>query len=580
MEQLRRAFKTIGMALGQLTATQKLLIGSLVVIALMALFVVSQYAGTPRWVELLPGAAPADQQKSVAFLETANIPYTQQAGKVMVRPEDRRTAIAALGEAGKLPSDTSLLFQNILEKQSWQMSRQQNEQLYTIALQNELSRVISDFKGIDSATVILDIPEPAGLGSVVRKPTASATIFTDGGRPLEQGTVDAVAQLLVGARAGLEIERVRVIDGSNGRQRRATSENDVLATTYLEHATRIEQLTAEKLRELLGSIPGAIVAVTAQVDVTRVRSTVSKNLPLSEGTLSLPRRESTTKQTETQGQAAEPGVRSNQTMDINRGSGGGQRSEQSEEETEFENHVGSRIEEISDPRGMPTMLAASVAIPRGYIVALLKSAKAAADPANAGAAGAGAAAGSAEPTEQEVDAAFARERTRIEDLLKPHVKTRAVDGSQTEGIVSVSMMPTDMPEGAARAGFLGGLGGGGSSVDSGSFLTTAMSGSIIDKVVLGALAVVALGLMLSMVKKAAKRVELPTAEELVGLPPQLENKSDLIGEAGEGDSAMTGIEVGDDEVKIQKMLEQVKDYVGTSPESAARIVNGWLTPEN
>lgn len=578
MEQLRRAFKTIGIALGQLTATQKLLIGSLVIIALMALFVVSQYAGTRRWVELLPGAAPADQQKSVAFLETANIAYTQQAGKVMVRPEDRRTAIAALGEAGKLPSDTSLLFQNILEKQSWQMSRQQNEQLYTIALQNELSRVISDFKGIDSATVILDIPEPAGLGSVVRKPTASATIFTDAGRPLEQGTVDAIAQLLVGARAGLEIERVRVIDGSNGRQRRATSESDVLATTYLEHATRIEQLTAEKLRELLGSIPGAIVAVTAQVDVTRVRSTVSKNLPLSEGSLSLPRRESTSKQTETQGQAAEPGVRSNQTMDINRGSGGGQRLEESQEETEFENHVGSRIEEISDPRGMPTMLAASVAIPRGYIVALLKSAKPAADAA--GGAAAGPANAVAEPTEPEVDAAFAREKTRIEDLLKPHVKTRGVDGAQTEGIVSVSMMPTDMPEGAARAGFLGGLGGGSASADATGFLTTAMSGSIIDKVVLGALAVIALGLMLSMVKKAAKRVELPTAEELVGLPPQLESKSDLIGEAGESDSAMTGIEVGDDEVKIQKMLEQVKDYVGTSPDSAARIVNGWLTPEN
>lgn len=579
MDQLRRALSTIGASLGQLTATQKMLIGSLVVIALMALFVVSQYAGTARWVELLPGAAPADQQKTVAFLETANIAYKPEAGKIMVRPEDRRTAIAVLGEAGKLPSDTSVLFQNILDKQSWQMSRQQNDQLYTIALQNELSRVIADFKGVSTATVILDVPEPAGLGTVARKPTASATVFTDGGRPVEQGTVDAIAQLIAGARAGLEVDRVRVIDGSSGRQRRPTSETDVLATTYLEHATKIEQLTSEKLRELLGSIPSVIVAVTAQVDVTRVRATVSKNLPLNEGTLSLPKRESTTKQLETQGQAAEPGVRSNQALDINRGASSGQKSDQNEEESEFENHVGSRVEEISDPRGMPTMLAASVAVPRGYIVALLKQAR------PAPAAGAPAPAPDAappEPTEQEIQTAFEREKTRIEELVKPHVKTRAIDGTQTDGIVSVSMMPTDMVGGggAQQAGMLGGIGGGGGGGGDGGFMSMAMGGSIIDKAVLGVLALVALGLMLSMVKKAARRVELPTAEELVGLPPQLEARSDLIGDAGEGESAMTGIEIGDDEVRVQKMLEQVKDYVGTTPDSAARIVNRWLTQEN
>jgi flagellar biosynthesis/type III secretory pathway M-ring protein FliF/YscJ len=111
-------------------------------------------------------------------------------------------------------------------------------------------------------------------------------------------------------------------------------------------------------------------------------------------------------------------------------------------------------------------------------------------------------------------------------------------------------------------------------------MSMAMGGSIIDKAVLGVLALVALGLMLSMVKKAARRVELPTAEELVGLPPQLEARSDLIGDAGEGESAMTGIEIGDDEVRVQKMLEQVKEYVGTTPDSAARIVNRWLTQEN
>lgn len=570
MELLRRVLAAIQNAMGQLNATQKLLIASLVVIAVMALFVVSQYAGSPRFVELMPGASQADQQRAVAFLETAGIRHTQQNGALMVSPESRRTALAALGEAGALPSDTSVLFQNILEKQSWQMSRQQNDQLYTIALQNELARVIGDFRNVRSATVILDVPEAAGLGAVVRKPTASATVFTEDGRALDQGAVDAIATLISGARAGLELSRVRVIDGTSGRQRRATDEREAIAGTYLEHAAKVEQMTREKLQELLGGIPGVIVAVTAQVDVSRVTATLSKNLPLNEGSLSVPRRERTQTDTESGGDAAEPGVRSNQALDINRGSASAVRSNSSEEETEFESHIGTQVENIVDPRGMPTQLAASVAVPRGYMVALVKRSKASAAPAG------GAPAPESEPTDAEIETAFAAERTRIEDLLKPHLRTRSGDGVVDEGDVRVSLMPTGgaVTLDPQQAGFIGGGGGGGGG------LGVALGDGLIDKAVLALLAAVALGLMFTMVRKSARRVDLPTAEELVGLPPQLESRSDLIGEAGEGESAMTGIEVNEEEVRVQKMLEQVQELVEKNPDSAAKLVNRWLTPDS
>lgn len=578
MDQLRRVLATIQKYLGQLGATQRLLIASVAVIALMAFFIVSQYAGKTSMVELFASGGAADQQRVIQFLQASNIEVRTENGKIMVPREAQRLAVAQLAESKMLPTDTSIMFQNILDKQSWQMSRQQNDQLYTIALQNELAGTISKFRDVRSATVILDIPEVAGFARSVRKPTASVTVFTSSGAPLPQGTVDAIAQFVAGSRAGLDLDRVRVIDGSSGRQRRATTDGEALPTTYLEHASKVEAQTREKLQELLGYIPGVIVAVTAQVDVTQVNARVQRNMGDGDGTVSLPRRtvDSTMKQSESSA-AAEPGVRSNQTADINRGGGAGpgSKTETTEGEVEYENHVGTKTETIVDPRGMPTMLAASINIPRGYIVELLRqNAAGAAAPADA-AAPAGGDAAAKGPTDDEINRKFAEEQARIAEYILPHLKTRSTEGKVIQGEVKVALMPVDLPAlgaagGNAATGVLG-LGG------NAGFAFGA--GGIIDKAIMGGLALVAMGMMLMMVRKASRKVELPTAEELVGLPPTLETKSDIIGEADEGEMPVVGIEVGEEEMRAQRVLEMVADMVDSSPETAAKIVGQWISVE-
>lgn len=575
MDHLRKVLATIQKYLGQLGPTQRLLIACVAIIALMALFIVTQYAGDAKMVELFSASGPADQQRMVQFLQSRNIEVRQENGKVMVPADAQRLAVAQLAESKMLPNDTSIMFQNMLDKQTWQMSRQQNDQLFTIALQNELASTISKFKDVKSAMVILDVPEPAGLSRTMRKPSASVTVFTSSGSGISQETVDAVAQLVSGARAGLELERVRVIDGSTGRQRKATSEGEALPTTYLEHAARVENQTRDKLQDLLSYIPGVIVAVTAQVDVTQVSAKVQRHMGDGEGTVSMPRRtnDSSTKQTESSA-AAEPGVRSNQTADINRGGGGaGSRMEQTQGEVEYENHVGSKIETIMDPRGMPTMLAASINIPRSYVVSLLQQASAE-QPAAAGGAAADASAKKA-PTEDEINRKFADEQARIAESILPHLKTRSPEGKVIQGEVKVALMPVDVApihgvNAANTAGILG-FGGGGFALS---------GGGLVDKAIMGALALLAMGMMLMMVRKASRKVDLPSAEELVGLPPMLETKSDLIGEADEGELPVAGIEVGEEEMRAQKVLEMVGDLVGESPQSAAKIVGQWISVES
>ncbi len=571
VEQLRQAQANIAKYLGQLTVTHKLLVGCLVVIMVMVLFLVTQYAGSPAMRELLPGAPAEAQQRAVEFLRTSGAPHRIGGDGAVMVPADRHPAIfAQMAQAGGLPDDKTILFHNLVENQPWTLSRDQQRQVSNIALQNELARWLREFDGISKAIVLIDVPETVGIGGPSRKPTASVTVWPTHGSPLDQKMVDAIANFVAGSRAGLEAANVRIIDGSTGTQRSATSTDNLIPMTYREYQAAFEADLKKKIESLILHIPGAYAAVTAQVDVTRQSVQTERYLAKDEGTVSLPSRDSTRESEDSrETRAAEPGLRSNVTSDImTGGSSGGTRSTQNEAETDFETRFGKRVEQVVDPRGMPTYLAATVLIPENYIVGILRKEAARA---------AGGGGDPPEPTVDEINQRFERERAAIEESIAPHLTvSRALpDGetSQARGEVKVSMIPVEGP-GAFGNGAAAGLLGGGLSFGGG------LGGSLIDKVVLGALAVVALAMMLMMVRKAGKRTQLPTAEELVGIPPTLATNSNLVGEAEEGDSPMAGIELDDEQLRASKMLEQVGDMVQTNPADAAKLVGRWLTKES
>lgn len=588
MDQLRRMMATIQVGLGGMKATHKLLIGSVIVIMVLAMVVVQLMTAKTNMVELLPGAPVSDQQRAAGELGKIGLVSKFEGGKLVVRSEDEYRARAVLSENNVLPNDKALIFENILLKQNWTNSRQQNEQLYNRALATELQMTISKFSGIKSANVFLDIPEPMGLGASVRRPTATASVTTANGQPLSQGQVDAIANFIAGSKAGLSVDSVRVIDAIAGRQRKATSEDAIVPTTYMEHAARVEQVTREKVQELLGYIPGVVVAVTAQVDVTQARSVVNSNLPEKQGTLSMVKKtiEDSTKSNQTTG-GAEPGVGANQTADINNGAGGGSGAGTSTEKTtsttEMENHVGSKNETIVDPKGYPTMVALSVNIPRGFVASLIKAATPAAGTTPAPAPAGGAAAG---PDDAAIKDKFEKDvKPAIIEMLKPQVRAMMVQSGKAptdltklvDEAIAVSMMPIDLPPLAApqTAGIFGG-----SSASGGGGSLMGIPGSLIDKGVLGILALVSLGMMMMMLKKVSKRTETPTAEELVGLPPSIEAPGEVIGEADESETPMEGIEVDDGLMKSQKILEQVTELVEKTPDSAARLLNRWMSVQD
>ena len=337
MDFLKRTTSSIQRNLGQLSATHKLLIGSIMIVLLMTLFIVSQYSGRATPEELLAGSSPQDLNIAVGKLADAGVDAKISGNKLQVAAGEGKRAISILGEAGVLPNDKAILFENILSKANWMNSRQQNEQTYINALANELSARIADFRGIRSAQVFLDIPAPSGFGAQLSKPSASVTVSTDSGTPLTQAMVDAIAGFISGSRSGLTIDRVTVTDAANGRKRKATNEEDLLPATYLEHANHVENQTRAKIQELLSYIPGVNVAVSAHVNVASSRAELRSHLPEKQGTISLRSKESEKTVSSTQPAAGgTPAFGSNQTSDINSGgSGGAGKSETSDVINEY-----------------------------------------------------------------------------------------------------------------------------------------------------------------------------------------------------------------------------------------------------
>ncbi|TVQ61151.1 MAG: hypothetical protein EA378_09910 [Phycisphaerales bacterium] len=579
-ERLRGALATIREQLGQMTATQKLLIGSLAVILVMTLFVVGQYAGRPAMVELLPGATAEEMSRAEVTLASAGISAESRQGRLMVTASDQHRAMVQLAANRALPADgEQILYTNLSERQSWQNSRRQNEQLFVIATQNELSRMIEKVRGVRRAEVQLDVPEANGIGRVVRTPTASVVVQPESGSGLSQGMVDAIAELVAWSRAGLDVRNVRVIDAATGRSRRPSDPDDIVPSTYIEHASRIETMTREKLLDLLGYIPGVQVAVTAQVDVTRVNRETRSYLPEGEGTLNLALRErNQSENQERRATSAEPGMRSNQSAEINTGGGSGTAYERADDEIEFNAFPGQQVERISDPRGMPTRVAVSINIPRSYVAELIAFTR---PPAEAGEGEDGAPARAAGPTPEELEEAFAEVEPRIRQTVLPHVLAMSAGGGVTTAEeaaaqLAVAMVPLDFAVPGmtgSPGGLFGMIAGGGSG--GGGDLGLGPGGLVSQVLVLG-LAGFAVVMMLLMVRKASKRVDLPTAAELVGIPPTLETNTDLVGEAEEGDAPMTGIEVGDDDVRSSKMLDQVAEMVRNEPQVAAKLLNRWI----
>ncbi|MEM7227927.1 MAG: hypothetical protein AAF432_03845 [Planctomycetota bacterium] len=555
MAQFKPKYAAVVKQLQGMSMNARLLIGALVVILALSLILVADYAGRPDLVPLAVDLNPDSRAEVVNFLRTRQIRYREEAGDLMVPIEERYTVLSEL-QNGQMISSDQIDFDQLVQQDSPFMSRWQNQKRWLVAKMNVVGHVVSGMKGIRRATVLIDVPEYApGIGRSYVAPSASVSVETDG-TTLSQDTVDAIARMVAGAHAQLTVENVAITDLTTGKPYRARDDASLLTGNYLEVQQNNERMYFEKIERALGFIPGVNIAVNVIADAREVRSKRTDYENPKLGVLSEQSRN--VNSLNQKNGPARPGMEPNTGLDL--ASSAGSQSSMSDEQSSTRSvpAFGNDTMHVIDGRGYALKINATIGVPKSYFVGLWRDQD-------------GAAEGDV-PDPAALQTIVDTETARIRAQVEPLIDTGEIEGA-VQGMVSVSMY-NDV---AVAEAFGGTALGGWTGVPAGGDGSGVVGGSLVKYLSLGGLAVISLAMMFMMVRKAGYREELPSAEDIVGIPPALADlESELVGEAVESDTPMDGVEIDDDTQRRNQMLEQINDAAKEQPEEMAAILRRWI----
>ncbi len=546
MDVFKNQLARIQQQLGGLTASQRMLSATLVVIMLMTLYWWTHYASQADMEPVLNQAMAADDLTRVTTeLQSKGIPYKIQGDRILVPSERRSEAFATLAYSRLLPNNFKDAFDEMITKSSPLDSSSKTNVLFNQAKEMNLAQIIREWPGVANAFVVVDPSKQRSIGEASVEPTASVNITMRSGLKPDKKLVAAAADLVSGAVASVQKDHVHVvIDGV--RQIVAGGDDTAYGGgTWLEYVKECEHYFAQKLQNHMFFIDGAMVTVT--VDPDFIRREVNKRIYGPKPIVKPLETRTTTEETSTNSAAPpEPGVGANTTASIGPSASGGDSHKSTTEKEETKNLVlpdEQTIREIGQI-GAANIKSASVFVPRSYFVRVFKTRHG--------------------DTQEPEEAALQTLITSQLDELK--TSARACLGILPEQQLSVAvytdLMPvvpsTTAPQAAASTvGFV--------------------LGSHAKEIAIGALALVSLFMMSTMVKKSSP-VPLPVAAVPTSKPSTTMLRADeTVTEVGEGDATLDGMELNDDAVKAQQMIQQVDNMVREDPDAAASLVKRWLS---
>jgi flagellar M-ring protein FliF len=213
----------------------------------------------------------AEAAKVLAALDDAKVPYKVSSTKGTISvPADKvhvmRMQLAAKG----IPRGEGVGFE-IFDKPNFGISDFIQRANYLRAVQGELARTIGQVDSIETARVMIVMPENRLLVDNQKRPTASVFVRVRGNATLPPQTVNAIRFLVANAVEGLVANNVSVVD-NQGNVLSDNSENDSVAgltTTQLTARKNLEQYLAKKAEDILIKVLGpgqSVVRVSADIN--------------------------------------------------------------------------------------------------------------------------------------------------------------------------------------------------------------------------------------------------------------------------------------------------------------------------
>jgi flagellar M-ring protein FliF len=266
--QLARQLATIWKHLGVNQRVSLVLAVGLVLAGVLGLVVWSTRAD----YALLYGKLPeTESAKVIAALDDAKVPYriSSGGGSILV-PADKVHVVRMQLASKGIPRGDGVGFE-IFDKPNFGISDFIQRANYLRAIQGELARTIAQVDNVDSARVMVVIPENRLLVDQQKKPTASVFVKVKGNAQLPAQTVNAIRFLVANAVEGLQANFVTVVDNLGNVLSENTESDSLvgLTTTQLAARKNLEQYLAKKAEGMLETVLGpgqAVVRVAAEIN--------------------------------------------------------------------------------------------------------------------------------------------------------------------------------------------------------------------------------------------------------------------------------------------------------------------------
>lgn len=265
----------------QMGASQRISVVAATFVLLAGLGTVAFWSSRAEYGLLYGKLGDAESAKVIAALDDAKIPYKVGSGGASILvPADKvhvmRMQLAAKG----IPRGEGVGFE-IFDKANFGISDFVQRANYVRAVQGELARTISQLDEVESARVMVTLPENRLLLDKDKHPTAAVFVHTRGSGQLQPQAINSIRFLVANSVEGLKPNQVSVHD-SQGNLLSDNSDNDSingLTSNQLNARRNLEQYLAKKAQDMLEAVLGpgqAIVRVSAEINYDTITRTEEK----------------------------------------------------------------------------------------------------------------------------------------------------------------------------------------------------------------------------------------------------------------------------------------------------------------
>ncbi|WP_246126182.1 flagellar basal-body MS-ring/collar protein FliF [Nesterenkonia populi] len=248
------------------SAAQKTL--AIIGAAVLALggYALYHFMSQPSMAPVYTGLAPEDSSEIVEQLRADGVPYElASGGSTVLVPEEQVYEARIQAASAGLPASTRGGY-GLLDDMGVTSSDFQQTATYKRALEGELASTVEGFSSVQTAAVILSLPEETVFSDAQQDATASIFMDPAPGTVITDNQVQSVIQLVSGAVDGLQPQNVAVVDADGGM---LAAVGDSPSGSGAGAAAEYEERVAESVQAMLDTVVGrgnSTVAVTADVN--------------------------------------------------------------------------------------------------------------------------------------------------------------------------------------------------------------------------------------------------------------------------------------------------------------------------